>query len=92
MRCVRTADHEIPERPPSVVRPGDVVQVGERDTEWSDFAFVAASRGKGWVPARHIDIDGSAGVVRLGCDTSELPASCGESVDLLVDDPASGWA
>lgn len=92
MRRVLTADHEIPERPPLVVRAGDVVQVGERDTEWPAFTFVTASHGTGWVPARHIDIDGSIGVVRVGYDTTELPAASGDSVEVLEDDPESGWS
>ena len=92
MRYVLTADHKIPDRPPLVVRPGDVVQVGERDTEWPAFVFVAAPDGTGWVPARHIDIDGSVGIVRVGYDTAELPAVSGESVHVLEDDPESGWS
>lgn len=92
VRYVLTADHVIPERSPLVVSPGDVVQVGERDTEWPAFVFVTASHGTGWVPARHIDIDNSIGVVRVRYDTAELPAKSGERVDVLDDDPESGWS
>ncbi|MBT1683991.1 hypothetical protein KK095_13030 [Curtobacterium flaccumfaciens pv. flaccumfaciens] len=91
MRYVLTADHEIPERAPLVIRPGDLVQVGDRDTEWPAFVFVTTSQGAGWVPARHIDIDGSVGIVRAGYDTTELPAVSGESVDVLEEDSESGW-
>lgn len=87
-----TADHEVPERAPLTIRPGDVVQVGARDTEWPAFVFVTTEHGTGWVPARHLDIDGSAGTVRVGYDTTELPASSGEIVDLVADDPESGWS
>ncbi len=89
---VLTADHGIPERAPLVTQPGDIVQVGERDTEWPAFVFVTASRGAGWVPARYIDIDGSVGTVRVGYDTTELPAVMGESVDVVEDDAESGWS
>ena len=92
MLSMLIADHEIPERPPLVVRPGDVVQVGDRDTEWPAFVFVAASHGTGWVPARHLDVDGPVGVVRAGYDTTELPAVTGETVDVVEDDPESGWS
>lgn len=92
MRCVVTADHEIPERPPLAVRPGDVVHVGERDTQWPAFTFVTATQGTGWVPVRHIDVDGSVGVMRVGYDTTELPVASGESVDVVEDDPESGWS
>jgi hypothetical protein len=75
-----------------VLEPGDIVQVGERDTEWPAFVFVTALHGSGWVPARHIDIDGSVGVVRAAYDTTELPAASGESVEVVEDDPESGWS
>ena len=92
MLSMLIADHEIPERPPLVVRPGDVVQVGDRDTEWPAFVFVTASHGTGWVPARHLDVDGSVGVVCAGYDTTELPAVTGDTVDVVEDDPESGWS
>lgn len=92
MRYVLTADHEIPERATLVIEPGDEVQVGDRDTEWPAFVFVMAAQGTGWVPARHLDIDGSHGTVRVGYDTTELPATSGEIVDVLDDDPESGWS
>ena len=75
-----------------ILEPGEVVQVGERDTEWPAFVFLTSSQGSGWVPARHIDIDGSVGTVRVGYDTTELPASSGENVTVVRDDPASGWS
>jgi hypothetical protein len=79
-------------RAPLVVSPGDVVEVGTRDTEWPAFVFVTASHGAGCVPARQIDIEGSRGVVRVGYDIAELPAEAGEHVDVLEDDPESGWS
>ncbi|WP_453984331.1 SH3 domain-containing protein [Brevibacterium casei] len=92
VRYVLTADHEIPDRPPLTLEPGDSVEVGDQDTEWPAFVFVTAPRGTGWVPARHIDIDGPVGTVRVGYDTTELPASSGDYVDLVRDDPESGWS
>jgi hypothetical protein len=89
---VLKADHVIPDRAPLIVHPGDVVRIGDRDTEWPAFVFVTTSQGTGWVPLRHIDIEGSVGTVRVGYDTTELPASAGERVDVVRDDPESGWA
>jgi hypothetical protein len=87
-----TADHEIPARAPLKIQPGDVVQVGDRDTEWPAFVFVTAPEGSGWVPARYIDAEGATGIVREPYDTTELPASEGESVEVIRDDPESGWS
>ncbi|MDY0829821.1 SH3 domain-containing protein [Microbacterium sp. BG28] len=92
MRAQLTADHEIPDRAPLIVHPGDRVAVGQRDTEWPAFVFVTAATGCGWVPARHIDIDGAAGIVRTGYDTTELAARTGDVVEILTEDTESGWS
>lgn len=92
VRYVLTADHEIPDRPPIVLREGEDVGVGARDTEWPAFVFVTTESGSGWVPARHLEIDGASGVVRAPYDTTELPASRGQIVDVLRSDPESGWS
>ncbi|MDQ1204846.1 SH3 domain-containing protein [Microbacterium sp. SORGH_AS_0862] len=92
MRAQLTADHEVPDRAPLTVRPGDPVTVGDRDTEWPAFVFVTAVNGCGWVPARHVDIDGAAGIVRTGNDTTELAARAGDVVELVTDDVESGWS
>lgn len=92
MRCVVTVDHEIPVREPLKVSPGDSVQVGDREAEWPAFVFVTARWGAGWIPARHIDIDGASGTVRVAYDTTELSTSRGEMVDVIRDDPDSGWS
>lgn len=92
MRSVLTADHEIPRRAPLTIGPGEVVQIGERDTEWPAFVFITSARGSGWVPARLIDAEGATGTVRAPYDTTELPASRGEQVDVIRDDVESGWS
>ena len=44
------------------------------------------------MPARHIAIDGSVGTVITAYDTTELPATSGETGEVLVDDSESGWS
>lgn len=85
-------DHVIPERPPLQVEPGQRLGVGDRDTEWPAFVFVTTDTGSGWVPSRHLHIDGSTALVRVGYDTTELPATVGEELEIVLDDPESGWA
>lgn len=92
MKCILMTDHVVPDRAPLRLSPGNVVRVGDHDTEWPAFVFVTAPHGTGWVPARHLEIDGSKGAVRVAYDTTELPATVGEIVDVLEDDPDSGWS
>lgn len=83
--------HEIPERAPIRIEPGDVVEVGQRDTTWPAFVFVTTPSGEGWVPARHLDVGDSDGVVVDGYDTTELATSVGEVLSVLERDDESGW-
>ena len=80
--------HEIPDRPPIQVAPGQQVQLGERDTTWPEFVFVTAGGGSGWVPARHIEPGtGASGVVRTAYDTT----APGDELAVLETDEISGW-
>ena len=85
-------DHDVPDRAPLSISPGDDVIVGERDTQWPAFVFVTHPAGSGWVPARYIDAVGTIGTVITAYDTTELAATAGDVVDVLRDDPESGWA
>jgi len=85
------ADHTVPDRAPHRFEAGDTVALGKRDTEWPAFVFVTARDGSGWVPFRHVDTTSSPPRMRTAYDTQEIPASEGEVVHLLRDDPESGW-
>ncbi|MFC9462963.1 hypothetical protein [Streptomyces sp. NPDC056983] len=73
MRVTAATAHEISSRPPIRVEPGDVVQVGEQDTEWPAFVFVTADSGAGWVPERYLDASRPTATVQHAYDTQELP-------------------
>lgn len=88
-RAFATTAHEIPDRAPLDV--GDEVEVGERDSEWPAFAFVTASHGSGWVPARHLSRSSGVAQVVTPYDTTELPTEAGEMLDVLAEDLESGW-
>lgn len=92
MKRTLVADHEPPARAPLTVVPGERVQVGDRDEEWPAFVFVTSVGGCGWVPSRHLEMAGGVGTVVVGYDTTELAATRGEVVDVIRDDPESGWA
>lgn len=96
LRRVRAREaHEIPDRAPLRVTPGERVRVGERDGTWPAFVYVTAAGGEGWVPSRHLRADDAGGtgeaVVADAYDTTELPVAAGQEVDVLAEDLASGW-
>src|SRR5260370_34760767 len=63
--------HQISERPPLRVEPGQRVHVGERDTKWPAFVFVTADDGAGWVPSRYLDAE--SGDAESGDATAAVP-------------------
>jgi hypothetical protein len=88
---VAQSGHEIPQRPPIRLKLGERVEVGERDDGWPAFVFVRTRRGSGWVPERHLDRDGEVAVVTEDYDTTELPTSQGERLEVIREDRPSGW-
>ncbi|MDJ0952366.1 MAG: SH3 domain-containing protein [Acidimicrobiia bacterium] len=91
MEYVVREAHEIPDRAPLQIAPGEVVSVGDRDTTWPAFVFVTAARGAGWVPARHLSADSGPAMVHTPYDTTELPVGAGDTVTVLSRDDESGW-
>ncbi len=83
--------HEIPGRSPLRLAPGERVEAGARSEEWPEFVFVTASGGSGWVPARHLSAAAGPVVVEQPYDTTELPTTAGETLEVLREDLRSGW-
>lgn len=88
---VARSKHEIPQRPPIQVQVGERVEVGERDDTWPAFVFVTNGQGSGWVPERALDREGPVAVVTEAYDTTELPTSRGERLEVIREDRRSGW-
>ena len=90
-QVVARVAHEIPDRAPIRIAPGDEVTVGERDTEWPAFVFITTPGGTGWVPARHLSRPSGRAVVITAYDTTELPTQVGDVLEILTEDLVSGW-
>ena len=91
-RLRATAPHEIPDRPPIQVVPGQHVRVGQRDTEWPAFVFITTGSGAGWVPERYLDTSSDPAKALTSYDTTELATTAGEELILIERDDPSGWA
>jgi hypothetical protein len=70
---------------------GDVVTVDKRDVDWPSFVFVTGAHGSGWVPSRHLSAETGKAKLLTGYDTTELPTSVGEKLEVIVRDDESGW-
>jgi len=90
-RVCSAVAHRIPDRTPMLVRYGEVVEVGERSTEWPAFVLVTATHGSGWVPSRHLSATAGRAIVETPYDTTELATSVGEELEVIRRDDESGW-
>ncbi|REK11842.1 MAG: hypothetical protein DWQ40_11875 [Actinobacteria bacterium] len=90
-RCTALVGHETPEYHPIQLAVGEVVEVGERDTEWPEFVKVNTKSGSGWVPARHLSAEKGQARVIIPYDTTELATVQGEELVVLKRDRISGW-
>ena len=84
--------HAAPDRAPLRTVVGQWADVGPRDHQWPKFVFVRCSGGSGWVPARCLtEPVGGRAVVTEAYDTTELPTTVGEVLDVVAEDLDSGW-
>jgi len=91
MRARATEVHEIPDRAPLRIAPGELVDVGAISRDWPAFVYVTGTRGEGWVPARNLSKSAGPATVTIGYDTTELPLVAGQSVTVVERDDESGW-
>ncbi|MEV4776805.1 hypothetical protein [Microbacterium sp. LWH12-1.2] len=89
-RATLTCTYQSPTGKPIQLRRGDHVHVGSADHPRQGFEFVLTADGHGWVPARHLTNDRPTAVIRFAYDTSELDATEGDRVTVVVDDPHTG--
>jgi hypothetical protein len=85
--------HRPPDREPIRVAAGEQVTLGERDTEWPQFAWTTKADGRGgWVPASLFDGASGAATALADYDTQELAADPGEYLQLHRELAAWWWA
>lgn len=83
-------DHQASYPDPLVVKAGDELTIGKKDTKWSAFVWCTNQDGiSGWVPEKHLDRQGDRGIARQDYSTAELTITEEEKVVLESED--SGW-
>ena len=91
------------DRKPLILREGDRVTVGHRDTEWTTYRWCTGKDGtSGWVPLDYLVIDEYGnGTVTVDYSTEELHVKVDDVVAgyqtagswtwCVADDGAAGW-
>lgn len=75
---------------PLVVRAGEELTVGEKDSEWEGWLWCTDAAGKsGWVPEGYVERRGARCTAIVDYDGTELSVRVGE--ELLGGSEESGW-
>lgn len=75
---------------PLIVKGGEKLMVGQKDTQWPGWVWCTNQEGKsGWMPESYLDDTNNQGMARRDYDATELSASAGE--ELVVGYEESGW-
>lgn len=86
-----TASYTAAHVDPIAFNPGDVIRLGERDTEWPEFVWCTNAEGKsGWVPEAAFERHGATGIASRTYSASELRVDTGEIV--TIGEEIGGWS
>lgn len=87
------AAHRAPEHPAIQVAAGDMVTLGQRDTEWPQFVWATLGNGLGgWIPALLFDNTQGTASALADYDTRELDVEAGEILVLHREFAQWWWA
>lgn len=80
-------------QPPLVMRTGDALTVQpDQSGAWPAFVLVVNEKGeRGWVPRRHLRLQGEKAVAVRPYDTATLNPPVGEVLTVIEEDVESGW-
>lgn len=85
--------HRAPDRPAIRIAPGDIVTLGDRDVEWTQFVWATLASGLGgWIPASMFDTEHGPATAIDDYDTRELDAETGEILTLHHETADWWWA
>lgn len=72
---------------------GEVLVLGQRDSEWPEFIWTTDPRGRsGWTPLSVIERDAAPIVARSDYSARELDADAGDVITLLSETGGWWWA
>ncbi|MBN1995025.1 MAG: SH3 domain-containing protein [Anaerolineae bacterium] len=75
---------------PLVIKAGEELIVGKKESEWSGWVWCTNQNGKsGWVPKKYVAHKGYIWVARFDYDATELSVDIGE--ELIMGYEESGW-
>jgi len=88
--CNVISDYKSPYTEPLKIRKGEILQIGNKESEWRGWVWGMNKDGKErWVPRKYIDIQYNSGKMIQDYEATELAVTIGE--ELKIEEEESGW-
>jgi len=89
-KCRVTSAYQSPYSDPLVIRAGEELAIGEKESEWSGWVWCTNQSGKSrWVPEKYVQRRGDTALALRDYEATELTVSVGE--ELTMGEEESGW-
>ena len=89
-KCRVIEDYISPYTEPWIMAKGEILTVGEKDTEWTGWIWCTNKEGESrWVPENYLEIDGNSGKAKQDYNSTELSVKVGE--ELIFEKEEAEW-
>jgi len=89
-KCRVMEDYNSPYTEPLLITKGEILSIGEKESEWSGWIWCTNKEGKSrWVPENYLEIDGNIGKANQDYNATELTVSIGE--ELIIEEEEADW-
>ncbi|MFW9968805.1 MAG: SH3 domain-containing protein [Candidatus Odinarchaeota archaeon] len=89
-KCRVIEDYNSPYTIPLLFKKGEVVSIGEKESEWSGWIWCTNKSGKSrWVPENYLKIRGSKGKLKQDYNAIELSVKIGE--EYIIKEEEADW-
>ena len=88
--CTVISDYKSPYKEPVKIRKGEILLIGNKESEWPGWVWCINKDGmERWVPRHYLKIHGTSGIMLQNYDATELTVFIGE--ELVIEKEESGW-
>lgn len=89
-RCRVIEDYDSPYTEPLLITKGEILTIGEKESEWSGWIWCTNTFGKSrWVPENYLEIHGNTGKANQDYNATELNINIGE--ELIIEKEEAEW-
>lgn len=89
-KCRVIEDYISPYTEPWKMVRGEILSIGEKDTEWTGWIWCTNKDGESrWVPESYLELQGNSGKAKQDYDSTELSVKIGE--ELIIEKEESDW-